>query len=501
MKYRLLGRTGLKISEVSFGTIPLLRGEVSILPSYYNRSIEESLDILEYAYSQGINLFDTALTPEYGDSEFKVGLFAQRHPDIVVSDKARRYDYEGMSSAVMSSLKTLHRDSCDIYFVHQVSPENRRVSFGEHGAIAALVDLRDAGAIRFVGVATHHWQIALEAARDSRVDVIQFPGNVFERGFLDGIENDKRVFADKGILVCKAFAAGALSCYFSANVLKDFVLSYPVSSVVLGFGSKKQISAAILDRSEVLPARIPLDTVWERFSGAFRPIRCVRCQRCRCSKGFEIVSIFRYYNYYMMGQRAWAYDRLLSLPDDMLTKCINCTQRSCCMNVCPSNIDIQGNIVEVLKMRETLIMRRSSQQDSLTPGRDFIGVGVGAVIIRNDHILLLLRNKSPERGFWSIPGGKVEFGETVEEALVREIKEEIGVEARIIAPLGVTNHILREEGIHFIAPRFLVSIIGEPQNMEPSCHREIKWFPLNSLPPNITLTTKAAISAFITYKG
>ncbi|AWZ48530.1 DNA mismatch repair protein MutT [Clostridiaceae bacterium 14S0207] len=128
-------------------------------------------------------------------------------------------------------------------------------------------------------------------------------------------------------------------------------------------------------------------------------------------------------------------------------------------------------------------------------GKDYIGVGVGAVILNeNKELLLLLRNKSPEKGFWSIPGGKVEFFETLEEAIIREVKEELDVDVKVEKLLGVTNHILKNENAHWVAPSFLTTIEnGEVRNVEPEKHLEVKWFSLNKLPENLTLTTKKAL--------
>lgn len=78
MNYRRLGRTGLSVSEVGFGTIPILRGSVPVLPDYYNLSDEEALTVMEHAYRLGCNLYDTAIVPEYGDAEIKLGKFAAR---------------------------------------------------------------------------------------------------------------------------------------------------------------------------------------------------------------------------------------------------------------------------------------------------------------------------------------------------------------------------------------------------------------------------------------
>jgi 8-oxo-dGTP diphosphatase len=128
-------------------------------------------------------------------------------------------------------------------------------------------------------------------------------------------------------------------------------------------------------------------------------------------------------------------------------------------------------------------------------GKDFIGVGVGAVVINAaGEILLLLRKKAPEIGHWTIPGGTVEFGETLEHAIIRELEEEIGVPCEIDCILGITNHILPLEGTHWVAPAFLVHpVSGQPTNREPETHEEMRWFPPSSLPERITLTTAKAV--------
>lgn len=132
-------------------------------------------------------------------------------------------------------------------------------------------------------------------------------------------------------------------------------------------------------------------------------------------------------------------------------------------------------------------------------GRDYIGVGVGAVIINdNEEILLLLRKKSPESGRWTIPGGSVEFGERVEDAIIREVNEELGIDVEVIKLLRVTNHIVKEEGQHWISPAFLVKhVSGTPVNKEPESHSEINWFSIHSLPDNVTITTSLALKSYL----
>jgi 8-oxo-dGTP diphosphatase len=135
---------------------------------------------------------------------------------------------------------------------------------------------------------------------------------------------------------------------------------------------------------------------------------------------------------------------------------------------------------------------------NMKKGKDYIGVGVGAVITNaRNEILLLLRKKSPELGYWTIPGGSVEFGENIEDAIIREVKEELGVDCQVVQLLRVTNHIVNAENTHWVSPAFLVKIIyGTPRNVEPDKSSNMQWFPLGSLPLNLTLTTILAVQSY-----
>src|SRR5262245_5437364 len=79
---------------------------------------------------------------------------------------------------------------------------------------------------------------------------------------------------------------------------------------------------------------------------------------------------------------------------------------------------------------------------------------VGAIIFRRDEVLLIQRGKAPALGKWSIPGGAVKLGESLEDALVRELREETGLTVRPIGIGKVLDRIFRDpEGqiqYHFI---------------------------------------------------
>ena len=72
-------------------------------------------------------------------------------------------------------------------------------------------------------------------------------------------------------------------------------------------------------------------------------------------------------------------------------------------------------------------------------------VGVGAVIVKGDQVLLIRRANEPSRGRWSIPGGTVELGETLAQAAIREVGEECQLEVEIGDVLSTFDMIQRDE--------------------------------------------------------
>ncbi len=107
-------------------------------------------------------------------------------------------------------------------------------------------------------------------------------------------------------------------------------------------------------------------------------------------------------------------------------------------------------------------------------------IAVDGVIVKDSQVLLILRNHEPFKGKWVLPGGFVKDDETVEEAVVREVREEVGVETTIDALIGVFSKPDRDPR-HTVSIAFLLSInSGEPRPGEEA--DGVAWFDINNLP-------------------
>lgn len=88
---------------------------------------------------------------------------------------------------------------------------------------------------------------------------------------------------------------------------------------------------------------------------------------------------------------------------------------------------------------------------------------VGVVCLRGEEVLLIRRGRSPRQGEWSLPGGRIEPGERAVDAGLRELREETGVEARIVGLLDVVDGVFREAGRHYVLIDYLAEwVAGEP---------------------------------------
>ncbi|MDE1851393.1 MAG: NUDIX domain-containing protein [Candidatus Micrarchaeota archaeon] len=110
-------------------------------------------------------------------------------------------------------------------------------------------------------------------------------------------------------------------------------------------------------------------------------------------------------------------------------------------------------------------------------------IGVAGIVIKNGKVLLCRRKGNHGGGTWAPPGGRLEYGEEFEDAVKRELEEEVGIKVKGLRFASVTNNIFRKEGRHSITLFFTCRIkSGTPRIMEPDKCEAIGWFEWKRLP-------------------
>lgn len=210
MKYRELGKTGLKVSAISLGTVSLGIDYGINAPGQYGRPDELSaIRLLRQAAERGITLIDTA--PTYGTSERLVGCALGANPRSIVATKIKpRPDSPDVRAEIDSSLKAsrlaLGRETLDIVQIHNTTIE--MLARGE--VTQALVDAKRRGEVRFIGASVYVEEAAMAAVECGQFDVIQIAFNVLDQRMAAKVlpAADK---AGIGVMVRSALLKGALT--------------------------------------------------------------------------------------------------------------------------------------------------------------------------------------------------------------------------------------------------------------------------------------------------
>jgi 8-oxo-dGTP diphosphatase len=117
-----------------------------------------------------------------------------------------------------------------------------------------------------------------------------------------------------------------------------------------------------------------------------------------------------------------------------------------------------------------------------------------------DKILLIKRRTVPFRDYWALPGGRVDLGETVEQTIVREVKEETGLDVAIVSKIGDYHEQGVQDGVayDYYPACFLVKVVGGEVKKQESEIEEIKLFSLNEVPATLAFEHTQMIKDYLT---
>ncbi|MDO4867911.1 MAG: aldo/keto reductase [Clostridia bacterium] len=274
MKTTVLGRSGLKVSRLCFGTLTMSPLQRDLPP-------EEGARLLVHAYEKGVRFLDTA--DLYGTYPH-IKLALKDAPDYVISTKAYCYDRETAQAALERAFRGTGRDYIDLFMLHE--QESLYTLRGHEEALVYLDEQRRAGHIGAVGVSTHFVACVKAAPRFPMIDVIHPLINAAGIGIQDGTREDMEaaIAAARergiGIFAMKPLGGGHL---ISGNAgALDYAVNSPLlDSVAVGMQTFEEIDANVAAFEGAEDAAERLDALRNRERRIMVHDWCEGCGRCR----------------------------------------------------------------------------------------------------------------------------------------------------------------------------------------------------------------------------
>lgn len=313
-----LGRTGIEASRTAFGALPIQR-----------ISRDDAARLLQKAYENGVNFFDTARA--YTDSEEKLGhALSHVRDEIYIATKTHAETRVGVLEHLETSLRNLKTDYIDIYQLHNPP----MIDYDDpEGAYAALLEARDKGLVRFLGLTNHRLDVALDAAKSGRFDTIQFPINVLSSpDDLTMIDACREL--DLGLIAMKAMSGGLIR---RPDAAFAFLRRYPNLLPIWGVQREAELDEFL--GYEARPPALDDEMVQaiqaerEELSGGFCRA-CGYCQPCPAQIPIETAARLS-----LLMTRA-PYEQFLT--DDFgaqMERIEDCTECGHCRENCPYGLD------------------------------------------------------------------------------------------------------------------------------------------------------------------
>jgi 8-oxo-dGTP diphosphatase len=146
-----------------------------------------------------------------------------------------------------------------------------------------------------------------------------------------------------------------------------------------------------------------------------------------------------------------------------------------------------------MKINDPKTIKIETLKEMMKPRHKYRITAVDAVIIKDGQVLLQKRSMGLFRGYWVLPGGKVEAGEDTWGAVAREALEETGLRISVIRMIGFYDDPERDPEKHAVSMAFLCRPTGGKLQMSKEA-LEIKWFPVDKLPEKMGFDNGKIIS-------
>ena len=332
MNYNILGKTGLSVSEVGIGGIPIQRADV-----------DAAKRLMAAAADMGVNFLDSARA--YSVSEEYLGEALEGIRDrFVIATKSGSKTKEDMQRDVETSLQNFRTDHIELYQLHNPNAAGLEQIMAPGGALEALQEAKAAGKIGHIGITLHSKELFQQVLEYDWVETIMFPYNIVETQAEELIArcHEKGI----GFICMKPMAGGALG---DGEIAMRFLAQNGnISIVIPGMAAVEELqqNVASFANKEALSEEeeAKIAAIRQELGSNF----CRRCNYCApCTAGISIYSVFLFEGYLTRYNLVdWATGRYNAM-EKHASDCIGC---GVCEPRCPYGLPIREMMQKAVKL-------------------------------------------------------------------------------------------------------------------------------------------------------
>jgi len=276
MKKMVLGNTGLEVTELCFGALPMG-------PLQKNMPVEEAAQVLAHALKQGVNFIDTA-------QGYKTYPHIRRAMEIsgitpIIASKSHSLNYDDMKIAIEQALEELDIPHLDIFYLH-AARASTEVFNERSGAWKCMLEYREKGLIKAVGISTHGVDVTNLAATMPEIDIVYPILNRQSMGILSGTREEmeqainKCYEGGKGLYLMKVLGGGGLVGEYKASMdyARGFTAGrFPIS---MGMVTKEEVDMNIkYFNDEDISTELANTKLTNKTFFVFKAV-CTGCKKC-----------------------------------------------------------------------------------------------------------------------------------------------------------------------------------------------------------------------------
>jgi predicted aldo/keto reductase-like oxidoreductase len=332
-----LGKTGMMVTRLGFGGIPIQR-----------LTEDDAVAVVQRCLDLGVNFLDTA--NGYSTSEERIGKAVKgRRQNVFIATKSGARTGEEIEKNLELSLKRLGTDYIDLYQFHGVNdmPTLNKILDPENGLMKVFEKAKKVGKIRHIGITSHQMDIAKAMVKSGRFETIMFPFNFITSEPADELLPLCREH-NMGFIVMKPMAGGMLE---NAAVAFKYLLQFPDIVIIPGIQKIQEIEEIVLIYSGspkmTAAERKKMQQMREELGTRF----CRRCDYCQpCSQQIPISMIMTFPSFVKRLPPGW-YLKGGFIPDAM-AKAASCTECGECEARCPFRLPIREMLKESYNLYE-----------------------------------------------------------------------------------------------------------------------------------------------------